>query len=93
MLEKNVDPILFSSSRQIKKMAGESGSAMKFTLKLGMFLIGIGVGFVLSVLFRGLVEENNFPFLVMGTIFIFGGAGLVAGFYMGRQLEKNDTKE
>jgi len=93
MIEKSVDPALFSAGRQLKGVGSSGRSGMKFTLKSGMFLIGIGVGFVLSVMFRGLVEDNNFPFLVLGTIFIFGGAGLVAGFYMGRQLEKSEEKE
>jgi hypothetical protein len=69
------------------------GSGMKFTLKSGMFIIGIGVGFVISVLFNGMLEQEFYALLVVGIIFICGGAGLVSGFYMGRNLEKKDLKE
>jgi hypothetical protein len=93
MIEKGVDPALFSSVRQPRVRNGAGvGSGVKFTLKTGMFLIGIGIGFVISVLFEGMVDHNIFPLLVMGVIFICGGSGLVAGFYMGRHLEKKDVK-
>jgi hypothetical protein len=91
MIEKGVDPALFSSVRQPRALKGSgAGSGIKFTLKAGMFIIGIGIGFVISVLFGNTVEHNVFPLLVMGSIFICGGAGLVSGFYMGRQLEKKE---
>jgi hypothetical protein len=94
MIEKGVDPALFSSVRQPRALKGSSrGSGVKFTLKAGMLLIGIGVGFVISVLFNGILEHDVYPLLVMGVIFICGGAGLVAGFYMGRNLEKKEVVE
>ncbi len=94
MIEKGVDPALFASVRLPRApRSGNLGSGMKFTLKFGMFVIGMGIGFVVSVLFEGVVDHEVFPLLVMGIIFIFGGAGLVSGFYMGRNLEKKDLKE
>jgi hypothetical protein len=94
MIEKGVDPTMFSSGRQPKVLKGGSvGSGWKFTLKSGMFIIGIGIGFVISVLFSGMMDRDVFPLLVIGIIFICGGGGLVAGFYMGRNLEKKDIKE
>lgn len=94
MIEKGVDPALFSSIRQPRSLkSGGAGSGMKFTLKIGMFIIGIGIGFVISVLFHDTLEHDIFPLLVMGIIFICGGSGLVAGFYMGRNLDKKEIKE
>jgi len=94
MIEKGVDPALFSSvpATRAPKIRGV-GSGVKFTLKTGMFIIGIGIGFVISVLFNGMLDRDIYPLLVVGVIFICGGAGLVAGFYMGRNLEKKDFKE
>lgn len=94
MIEKGVDPALFSAVRQPRALKGNGiGSGVKFTLKSGMFIIGIGIGFVISVLFSGMLDRDIYPLLVIGVIFICGGAGLVAGFYMGRNLEKKDIKE
>jgi hypothetical protein len=94
MIEKGVEPALFSSVREPKALKGRSaGSGLKFSLKSGMFIIGVGVGFVISVLFSGMIDRDFYPLLVIGIIFICGGAGLVAGFYMGRNLEKKDSKE
>jgi hypothetical protein len=93
MIEKGVDPSLFSTVRQPRSHRGGAGSGLKFTLKSGMFVIGLGIGFVISVLFEGMVDRVVFPLLVCGIIFIFGGAGLVTGFYMGRNLEKKDMEE
>lgn len=94
MIEKGADPALFSAIREPRTYNKRSqGSGVKFTLKSGMFIIGIGIGFVISVLFDGMVDRQIFPLLVMGIIFICGGSGLVAGFYMGRNLEKKEIKE
>lgn len=94
MIDKGVDPARFSTVRQPRALREKSiGSGIKFTLKTGMLFIGIGIGFVVSVLFSGMVDHNIYPLMVIGIIFIFGGAGLVSGFYMGRNLEKKDIRE
>ncbi len=94
MIEKGVDPTLFATLRQPRSQrGGGAGTRMKFTLKAGMFAIGLGIGFVVSVLFDGMLDHRVFPLLVLGIIFICGGAGLVTGFYMGRNLDKKDDKE
>ncbi|MCX6226225.1 MAG: hypothetical protein NTV01_15990 [Bacteroidia bacterium] len=94
MIEKGVDPALFSSIRVPRSPKGRSnGSGWKFSLKSGMLIIGIGIGFVISVLFNGLIDRDVYPLLVIGIIFICGGTGLVAGFYMGRNLEKKEVVE
>jgi len=92
MIEKGVDPALFSTVREPKK-GRSTGSGWKFSLKSGMLIIGIGIGFVISVLFNGMLDNRVYPLLVIGIIFICGGSGLVAGFYMGRNLEKKEMKE
>ncbi len=94
MIEKGVDPALFSNVREPRTARNvRGGSGWKFTLKGGMFVIGIGIGFVISVLFSGMLDRDVYPLLVIGIIFICGGAGLVSGFYMGRNLEKQEMKE
>lgn len=94
MIEKGVDPALFSSVRMPRSPKGRSnGSGVKFTLKSGMLIIGMGIGCVISVFFNGQVHQPVYSLLVIGIIFICGGSGLVAGFYMGRNLEKKDIKE
>ncbi|MFA5817277.1 MAG: DUF6249 domain-containing protein [Bacteroidales bacterium] len=94
MIEKGVDPALFSANREPRSLKGSSrGSGVKFTLKSGMLIIGMGIGCVISVLFNGLIHQPVYSLLVIGIIFICGGSGLVAGFYMGRNLEKKDAKE
>lgn len=94
MIEKGVDPALFSSIRLPQPPKGSrSGSGFKFSLKSGMLIIGIGIGFVISVLFNGVLDREFYPLLVIGIIFICGGSGLIAGFYMGRNLEKKDRVE
>jgi hypothetical protein len=92
MIEKGADPALFSARREPRSDRGRN-SGVKFSLKSGMLIIGIGVGFVISVLFNGMVDHRFYPLLVIGIIFMCGGSGLVAGFYMGRNLEKKDLKE
>ncbi len=94
MIEKGVDPALFSSARMPKAVRGGSiSSGVKFTLKTGMLFIGVGIGTVISVFFSGTLPHDIYPLLVFGIIFVCGGAGLVAGFYMGRNLDKKDMKE
>lgn len=94
MIEKGIDTALFSQEREPKTLkARKTGSGIKFTLKSGMLIIGVGIGFVVSVLFNGLLDRDVYPLLVIGVIFICGGAGLVSGFYMGRNLEKKDGAE
>jgi hypothetical protein len=94
MIEKGADPALFSTGREPRSPRVKTrGSGLKFTLKSGMLIIGIGIGFVISVLFNGLIDRGVYPLLVIGIIFICGGSGLVAGFYMGRNLEKKEVVE
>ena len=94
MIEKGADPALFSAIREPRSPKVKSqGSGLKFSLKSGMLIIGVGIGFVISVLFNGMLDHEIYPLLVIGIIFICGGSGLVAGFYMGRNLEKKEMKE
>lgn len=93
MIEKGADPTLFSAARLPKNARSRgNGSGIKFTLKSGMLIIGIGIGFVISVLFSHLKHDEIYPLLVIGIVFICGGAGLVSGFYLGRNLDMKDRK-
>ena len=95
MIEKGADPALFSAARLPRNARSRgTGPGVKFSLKSGMLIIGVGIGFVISVLFHSLIhDEDIYALLVVGIIFICGGAGLVAGFYMGRNLDEKDYKE
>jgi len=95
MIEKGVDLAFFWGANAPKAIKGRSnGSFVKFSLKSGMLLIGMGVGFVISVLFSEVIRsEDLFALLACGIVFICGGMGMVAGFYMGRNLDKKDEMD
>ena len=75
--------------RPVKAPRERRGSnSVKFTLKFGMFLIGLGVGFVIAVFLQNAVSDEAFPLAVIGTVFIFGGLGLVSGYLIGMGIDK-----
>lgn len=100
LIDKGADPALFASSKEpVARRQRTGSSSVKFTLKSGMLIIGTGVGFILSfIMYQGMVNttgnhdylENWIPLLVIGTVFFCGGLGLVAGFYMGRAIDRKD---
>ncbi|MEQ8882004.1 MAG: DUF6249 domain-containing protein [Cyclobacteriaceae bacterium] len=94
MIEKGADAKLFDRS-------GSKFSIAKFILNLALLFIGIGLGiFTGSILgtdtrFNGEVVSQGFTTLDMeitipSMIFIFGGLGLIAGFFITRKIEKGD---
>jgi len=95
MIEKGVDAKLFDRS-------GSKFSIAKFILNLALLFIGIGLGiFTGSILgtdtrFNGEVVSQGFTSLDMeitipSMIFIFGGLGLIAGFFVTRKIEKGEN--
>ena len=89
MIEKGASAELFKASRNQEKPK-RNYSALKFTLKFGLFLIGIGIGFVLTVLIDQAFSVNEVELLSVGTVFVCGGIGLVIGYFIGRSIDKKD---
>lgn len=80
LIERGADPMLFEN----KKRAYSSGS-----LKVGLFLFGIGVGIVMGYLISsggGMDEDSAYP----AMIFVFGGLALIAAYLWQRKQDKAD---
>jgi len=96
LIEKGVDASLFTNSR-VAKSSRQKVPSFRFSLKSGMLIIGTGVGLILSfILYHwiGPMGYNGIEALyITGVIFVFGGMGLVAGYYLGRKLDKEDLKD
>jgi hypothetical protein len=78
LIEKGADASLFNT--------GSKNNMMKVLLNIGLLAIGIGVG----VLLGGLMEMGGMgeDIAYASSIFICGGIGLVAGFFLTRKLDK-----
>ena len=94
MIEKGADASLFDRK-------GSSFSIAKFILNLALLFIGIGLGIFTGSLigtdtrFNGEIVSQGLTTLDMeitipSMIFIFGGLGLIAGFFITRNIEKAD---
>ena len=95
MIEKGADASLFDRK-------GSTFSIAKFILNLALLLTGIGIGiFVGSLLgtnlsYDGVVHGKpglmmiNREITISSMIFIFGGLGLITGFFVTRKIEKAD---
>ena len=79
LIERGADPALFES----KKKTGVSG-----VMKLGLFLVGIGLGIVIAyfLVSGGMEEGAAYP----AMIFIFGGLALIASYLWQRKMDKED---
>ena len=81
LIEKQVDASVFSYKRGF--------SISKFILNAALLFIGIGIGIFLGNYLHtvtGIDDEVAIP----SMLFIFGGLGLVAGFFITRRLEANE---
>ncbi len=82
LIEKGVDASLFATK-------GSKFSIAKFILNLALLFMGIGAGIFVGDLLSdslNMKEEVTIP----SMLFIFGGLGLVAGFFITRSLEKKE---
>ncbi len=80
LIERGADPTLFET----KKKAGNSS-----TMKIGLFLLGIGLGIVVAYLLTsggGMDEDAAYP----AMIFVFGGLALIVSHMWQRKQEKED---
>lgn len=82
LIEKGVDASLFATK-------GTKFSIAKFILNIALLFIGIGAGIFIGDYLAGALrmkEEVTIP----SMLFIFGGLGLVAGFFITRRLEDKE---
>jgi hypothetical protein len=80
LIEKGADASLFASA----KGEAKTFSWGKFTLKVGMLLMGIAVGIIVGALLSqaGVLDEDaNYP----AMIFFFGGLSLVLFYVIDRK--------
>ena len=85
LIEKGKDATIFRG-------APFKFSIAKFILNAALLFVGIGVGIVVAGILDEILhvkEEIAFP----GSIFIFGGIGLVIGFYLTRKIEKSESRD
>ena len=96
LIEKGVDASLFSGAKAVKS-SRQRVTSFRFALKSGTLIMGTGVGLIISfILYHwiGPMGYNGIEALyITGVIFVFGGLGLVLGYYMGRKLDKEDSKD
>ena len=80
LIEKGADASLFNTGKEEKR----SFSWGKFTLKVGMLFMGIGIGVIIAGLMSSagvLNEGTNYP----SMIFFFGGLSLVLFYVIDRK--------
>ncbi len=93
---------LFYSTRHKERMAiiekGLDANALnlktkrswkKTSLSTGIFLISLGLGFILAVIISGYFRLNDKLSVIVCT-FIMGGAGLVVNYFILRHIEKHE---
>jgi hypothetical protein len=79
LIEKNADPSILKS--------GSNGSFKLSAIKFGMLLMGVGLGILAgSILNTTTVLGEEVAFFSM--VFLFGGAGLFASYFVGKKLQK-----
>ncbi len=83
LIEKGADASIFVKG----KREGAAPFWKVFILNVALLLIGIGLAiFVASIMVHsmGMEEEVAYP----GSIFLMAGAGLLAGFFLTKKLDK-----
>lgn len=101
MIDKGVDASQLTVQRQ--PVAKRQGTSFRFSLKAGCLIVGTGIGFIVSyILFVSMfpsgthdyrIQDTMFPLMVVGIVFLFGGLGLVTGYFLGRKMDKADFKD
>lgn len=82
LIEKGADASLFERKSR-------SFSIAKFILNVALLLIGIGIGIFLGEYIHQATDIYQ-EIAIPSMLFIFGGLGLVAGFFVTRKLEKDE---
>ncbi|WP_462252313.1 DUF6249 domain-containing protein [Ekhidna sp.] len=82
LIEKGVEAKLFNSK-------GSKFSIAKFILNIALLFMGIGAGIFCGDLLSAALDMKE-EVTIPSMLFIFGGLGLVAGFFITRRIESND---
>ena len=81
LIEKGADASLFNTGKEGTKFSFAWG---KFTLKVGMLSMGVGVGIIVGAILESLGIMPNGPGYV-SMIFLFGGLSLVLFYLIDRK--------
>ena len=81
MIEKGVDPKLFTNGPKPVKVSGFA------IFKWGLFMIGLAVGLFIGALFDQFSDLPEAP-LYISMIMVFGGLALVIAYLLRSKLEK-----
>ncbi len=82
LIEKGMDASLFATK-------GPKFSIAKFILNIALLFMGIGAGIFFGNYLAESLEMNE-DIMIPSMLFIFGGLGLVVGFFVTRALEKGE---
>ena len=82
LIEKGVEASLFTTK-------GSRFSIAKFILNIALLFIGIGIGIFLGNMASTTFDVDD-DVAIPSMLFIFGGLGLVAGFFITRRLEAKE---
>jgi hypothetical protein len=81
MIEKGVDPKLFTSEPKPVKISGYA------TFKWGLFMVGLAVGLFIGALLEQYTDLPDGP-MYISMILVFGGIALIIAYLMKNRLEK-----
>ena len=85
MIEKGADASLFE--RKATKF-----SIAKFILNIALLLVGIGLGILIGWSIGEYIgSQYGNEYYITSCVFIFGGLGLITGFFITRKMEKADN--
>lgn len=82
LIEKGVDASLFAHKSSRFSIA-------KLILNLALFFIGIGIGIFMGD-YLHMVSNVDDEVAIPSMLFVFGGLGLVVGFFITRRLEDKE---
>ncbi len=82
LIEKGMDASLFATKEPKFSIA-------KFILNIALLFMGIGAGIFFGNYLATSLEMDE-DIMIPSMLFIFGGLGLVVGFFITRALEKNE---
>jgi len=82
LIEKGVDASLFATK-------GTKFSIAKFVLNIALLLVGLGIGALIGhLLYQSMRVDEEMA--IFSMLFIFGGIGLIAGFFVTRRIERTE---
>lgn len=82
LIEKGAEASMFERK-------GTKFSIAKFILNIALLFVGIGVGIFSGAFLQDVLGVDD-EIAIPSMIFIFGGLGLIAGFFVTRRIENSD---